>query len=181
MAVRLYEWNADVSGAFMGVTHHVEVVLRNIIDRALTSAFPADPDVWYLNPEVLSPQGLEKVREAIQRIRGEGKPATHGRVVAALNYGFWDALFAKRYNELWQTCLRDAFPRGPRRRRDVAAVTGQIRNFRNRLAHHERIIHQDLAEHHADLLRIPAWVDPQVRNWVARQSRVPDLLVARPA
>lgn len=32
-AVALYVWNAEISAAVLGVLHHLEVLLRNAIDR----------------------------------------------------------------------------------------------------------------------------------------------------
>ena len=34
-AVALYNWNAEVSAAFLEVLHHVEVLLRNAIDQSV--------------------------------------------------------------------------------------------------------------------------------------------------
>lgn len=179
---QLQGWcSPDRLAQFLRDANGDERLAVNTLDAALSAAYPPEPDPWYSSPRVLSAVGLTKVTEAADRIRREGKPVTHGRVVAALPYGFWDSLFGKRYAPLWQSCLRGAFPRGPRRRTRAAEITGNVRNFSNRLAHHERILHQDLATHHLELLTIPAWVDPGLRTWIAEQSRVPTLLGTRPA
>ena len=180
MAVRLYQWNAELSGAFMEVLHHVEVVLRNHLDKTLTQAFPAAPEPWYRSDAVLTPQGRAKVEQATQRIIDQGIEPNHGRIIAALGFGFWDSLFGRRYGELWPAVLRDSFPHGPAKRGRAAELSSGIRLFRNKLAHHERIIHLNLTNRHSELLQIVAWIDPAARAWIAEGSQVLTLLEARP-
>jgi hypothetical protein len=180
LAISLYEWNAELSGAFMEVVHHMEVLLRNHLDATLADAFPDNPQAWYLNPAALTPQGIAKAREAIARIRDEGKQPTHGRVIAALGYGFWDALFSKKYAQLWVDVLRDSFSQGPAKRSRAAEVSSRTRLFRNRLAHHERILHIDLEASHTEMLQVVRWIDHRARNWIAEKSRVLTVLDERP-
>ncbi len=42
LATRLYVWNARLAGACMEAIHHVEVLVRNAIDRQLTASQSAD-------------------------------------------------------------------------------------------------------------------------------------------
>lgn len=182
LAVALYEWNVDLSGAFLEVTHNVEVTLRNRLHRELSTAFPDNPDPWYRQGGVLhGPKGPDAVTEAERRIVQRGDNVTAGRVIAQLPFGFWNALFGHDYEALWRRSLHHCFkPHGPSRRKDVAAHTERIRLFRNSVAHHERLFHKDLLTRHDDLLKLVMWIDPNARDWIAAKSRVPILVAARP-
>lgn len=69
-AVALYIWNARVSAAFLEVLSHLEVLLRNAIDRQFPASAPGmalsilDPKVWLCDPSILTPESREKVNEA---------------------------------------------------------------------------------------------------------------------
>jgi len=117
-AVAVYNWNAEISAAFMEVLYHLEVLLRNAIDRQFPEV-PADrslsicvADAWLCDPRLLTDESRERVNEAIQRLVLEQKKPTRGRVVASLSFGFWRALFSGRYEELWRSRLHGAFPMG---------------------------------------------------------------------
>jgi len=40
-AVALYNWNAEISAAFLEVIYHLEVLMRNAIDRQFPATDPA--------------------------------------------------------------------------------------------------------------------------------------------
>src|SRR5512135_2887187 len=91
-ALRLYEWNAQVGAAFLEVLGHLEIVLRNVMDRELRAWHQSHhlPGQWYEDPRnVLDRYRHEDVYAAVERLRREGKPETPGRVIAELPFGFW--------------------------------------------------------------------------------------------
>jgi hypothetical protein len=180
LAVRLYEWNADLCGAFTEVLHHVEVIFRQRLHRELSHSFVPGP--WYDEEGLLEERGQADVAEAKRRIGQRGEDVTPGRVVAALPFGFWNALFGHGYETLWRQSLHLCFrPHGPRLRKDVVTITERIRLFRNRVAHHERLFHQNLLARHDDLIKLAMWIDPEIRDWVIQESRVRAVIDARPA
>jgi hypothetical protein len=71
-AVALYNWNAEVSAAFLEVLYHLEILLRNAIDHQ----FPATAsdaslsicvaEVWLCDPGLLTDESRERVNGAIQ-------------------------------------------------------------------------------------------------------------------
>jgi hypothetical protein len=114
LAVRLYHWNAELSGAFMEVTHHVEVILRNRMHGALEVSFPAAPDPWYMQGVLRGAKGPTLIEEAERRIGQRGNVVTPNRVIASLPFGFWNALFGHQYEDLWRSSLNVCFkPYGP--------------------------------------------------------------------
>lgn len=181
LAVRLYEWNAVLSGCFMEVMHHVEVVLRNRIHNVMHDAYPDNPDPWFKQDGIfVGERGPSLIAEAEQRIQRDGNELTIGRIVASVPFGFWNGLFVRSYSQLWAQTLHRCFPHGPGKRERVVEVTERIKLFRNRLAHHERVTHLPLRDRHDDLLKIVMWIDPDARDWILAQSRVLDAIAARP-
>ena len=185
-AVALYNWNTATSAAFLETLCHVEVLLRNAIDWQ----FVRNPQVrhvsicnsytWFTDGGLIEDQSRERVNEAITRLIQEGKPPTHDRVTASLSFGFWTALFSGRYEALWRSHLRHAFPNGNGRRREVNDCLQSIRRFRNRVAHHEPIFSLRLERQQRRQLKLARLIDEDAADYVAGISRIDDLLKAKP-
>lgn len=83
-AVALYNWNAEISASFLKVICHLEVLMRNAIDREFPATDPVTPlsilvpDVWLCDPETLTDEGRERVNDAIKRLQREGRRPTRG-------------------------------------------------------------------------------------------------------
>jgi hypothetical protein len=182
LAVRLYEWNVELSAAYMEVMHHVEVLFRNRVHDVMTDSYPDNPDPWFKQQGIfVGDKGPRLIAEAEDRITKDGNEPTIGRIVASVSFGFWNGLFVRSYAQLWAQTLNRCFkPHGPGKRERVIEVTERIKALRNRIAHHERLIHRDLYAHHDDLIKMAMWIDPAARNWIADKSRVRDLIAARP-
>ncbi|MBJ7594874.1 MAG: hypothetical protein JF886_08430 [Candidatus Dormibacteraeota bacterium] len=184
-AIRLYEWNTQVGAGFLEVLGHLEVVLRNALDGQLRAWHAARhlAGEWYDDPlGWLEPHRAEDIREARDRLRRDAKAETPGRVVAELSFGFWRFLLGRRYQtSLWAQVLRHAFPHlQPQRRSDVYEPIQELNGLRNRIAHHEPIHHLELPRLHNSILLVGGYLDPEVRAWIARVSRVPTLLSTKP-
>jgi hypothetical protein len=181
-AVARYVWNARISAAMFETLHHVEVLLRNAIDAQFPPVNPADaPRHTSLeDATMLSEESRKRVVETIARITRDGKKPTRGRVVAGLSFGFWRALFDKRYDRLWVSHLHRAFPAGSGDRAEVAALMSNLVPFRNRLAHHETIMLRPIKAHYEELLVLAALINPDARTWIGRVSRVEQILLERP-
>jgi hypothetical protein len=185
-AVSLYEWNVKVSATFLEILCHVEVLLRNAIDREFPATEPQaslsilDAEVWLCDPAILTVESRQKVDEAISRLHRERKRPTRDRVIASLSFGFWHALFSGAYEELWRSTIFRAFSHGQGSRREVANLIGPILHFRNRIAHHEAIFFSNLERQHARILRLAGLIDPEAERYIAAQSRVEKLLLEKP-
>jgi hypothetical protein len=181
-AVALYVWNAQVSAAMFETLHHVEVLLRNAIDAQFEPVVPSAEaqTTWLGDSTILNEASRLRVAETIQRIRREGGTPTRGRVVAGLAFGFWRALFDKKYDPLWVSHLHNAFAGGSGERAQVAELMSKLVPFRNRLAHHETIIRRPLTGHYDDMLQLAELIDPHARAWIETVSRVPLVLTERP-
>jgi hypothetical protein len=163
-AVALYEWHTRLTVASFGLIHHFEVLLRNAIDGAIGAGQPQTPikDTWLLDFEILQPDGIKQVITALERLK-KGKVVTRGRIVAGLSFGFWAGLLGRRYEELWRHRLRAVFPHGALTRKDLSAKVRLIQHFRNRVAHHDSLLDQEVQARLDDMLTIAGWIDPAAR------------------
>jgi hypothetical protein len=182
-AVALYEWNATVSGALWVDIGHAEVLIRNAMHDQLTEwcAGLFGESRWYLNPgRILTFRHAADIAAARGRLKRSGKPATAGRIVAELNFGFWRYLMASHYElSLWRPCLYKSFP-GQGKRRQLYDKLTDLHDARNRVAHHEPIYRSQLSKLHEDLLTVIEWINPALRQWVQRRSTVQAILAQRP-
>lgn len=184
-AAALYVWNAEMASAFGLVLGQFEVVLRNALDEQMVDRQTASgrPGQWY-DDRVTLQDGYrhDDVAKARAQIRTTGKTETHGLIVAELMFGFWRLLLGPRHQTtLWAQSLRHAFPHlSPQRRSDVYDPVDRLNRLRNRIAHHEPIYTQPLAENHTALLAVTGYIDPEAAAWLQDLSHFPQLLTTRP-
>lgn len=166
-AMALYEWHAELTVASFGLIHRFEVLFRNTVDDVLGEGQPQTPikDTWLLDFEILQPDGIKQVIVAIERLE-KGKLVTRGRVVAGVSFAFWAGLFGRRYEELWRHRLRAAFPHGALTRKDLSSRVRLVQRFRNRVAHHDSLLDQDVHARLEDMLTIAGWIDPAAQRWL---------------
>jgi hypothetical protein len=180
-AVALYEWHGRLATACFATIQQFEVLIRNAIDQELGALQPQSPirDTWLMDFNILEPNGIKQVIVAVERLE-KGKEITRSRVVAGVSFGFWAGLFSKGYEELWRHRLRHAFPAGAVTRKDLTQPMRSIQAFRNRVAHHDCLLAQPVAERTEAMVRICGWIDAAAGDWLERQCEVPVLLANRP-
>jgi hypothetical protein len=184
-ALRLYEWNVDVSGAFFELLCHVEVALRNAWHTSLTdwntsSGFGGE---WFDNNHgYLDARAVQDIADAKDRLIRKKKQVIPPSVVAELNFGFWRFLLTSRYKtDLWVFAGTTAFPNV-----DVHSVehffrrVARILDLRNRIAHHEPIHWRDLNKDLSDCFSAINAVSTDLKLWADSRSRVALLLTTRP-
>lgn len=164
-ALLLYALNVAVSEAFYTSLHTLEITLRNSIHRRLVSTHGGG---WFRQQQLITNQfQRQKVAEAYAKFGGQ---ANDGQVVAELTFGFWTALFGKRNNELWGQTLRPVFSASVKRK-DIARRLSDIRRLRNRIAHHEPIIQQDLPAVHQEIMEVTGWMSVDALAWCNAHCR----------
>lgn len=187
-AALLYGWNVQLAGAWHETLGLFEVVLRNALDRQLSTYHQhvlSGNGHWCADARMpwRSPKLAAQIADARRRARiGRRGPEVHGKIVAELTFGFWRYILASTYQTtLWSPALRHAFPH--HRTRDRAAVYDPVNHLhllRNRVAHHEPIHTLDHAALHDELLRVAGWIDPAAAAWITTASRIPTVLRTRP-
>ena len=147
-------------------------------DRPPVASRPA-PDAdrasWLLDPETLSAYGIAKVRDVLARLEREGYPREHPRIIAGLPFSFWKGLFARRYEPLWRTRLRHAFP-GAGLRREILEPLTSLHLWRNRIAHHDSLLGQDLERRLEEMIDVANAIDPACGQWLATHTEITVLL-----
>lgn len=175
-AVELYRWNAAVTAAFWEPIGHLEVALRNALSTQLADRHDRNGS-WLDDPNCeLTPRARDDIAAARFRVRQKGKQASEGQTISELSFGFWRFLITKKLTSLWPD-LASAFPNAPDRRRDtVEKPLARLHDFRNRLAHHQRIWNRDPAARIGDLLAIAGYIDPALPSWIKSTSTVSAVL-----
>lgn len=109
------------------------------------------------------------VENAERRLKKRGQAITAPAIVAELNFGFWSRLLASKYDVvIWRRAgvLEAAFPYAPhpRRRRELFTRFRDICQLRNRVFHHESILHLDLNHEHSNIMEAMGWLDPSLQT-----------------
>lgn len=160
-----YLWNKRVCGALYPLIGAVEITLRNAIDQTLVADLGrfwwAGGKLRYRSfaPEADVPYAVRAVRDSFARatrgyaaeqrrrhaVRGNVTPQHHG-VIAKTEFSTWEFLLDSEFlgrGLIWPKHLSSAF-RGPWPTRQagvllplVRDLVATLRDFRNRLFHHE--------------------------------------------
>lgn len=179
-ALKHYEHNTRLSEALYTPLQGLEVCLRNSMSLELAALLGAN---WYDNGHgVFQYPITEMIDRAKRSLIQDGKTINMGRMIAELSFGFWVSVLGPRYDTpLWVGGMRKAFPHRPKgvERADVQKALNAIRRLRNRVAHHEPIVHRKLADDHALILKLISWCCPHTSRWIETQSRFVAVLAGK--
>ena len=209
VAVALYTWNAQVTGAFAELLHHVEVLARNAMHNQLTALHAQAPrrpahKAWFDEPawakhHWFDTHAKKSIAKATKRAGHRPDNPRPGKVIAALGFGFWRYLTAPRYEQsFWTPALDHAFntpgatPHD--RRQTVEQQLALLHQLRNRISHCEPIIHpiqsrtrghpatsKTLEQIYITAIEHVSYISPTAAQWLQHQTRtLPQLLHNRP-
>jgi len=173
-----YLWNAALCESLYSPLQLCEVALRNAIHDTMRNLYS---DTWY-DQVALTELGHIQIADAKKKIAKAGKSAIPGRVIAELPLGFWTGMFENHFarNTLFlPRGIRRVFPRlvkSLHNRKFIKSRLDTIRHLRNRVFHHERIIHwKDLQEQHAHLIETIGWISPELCEMALKLDRFQDV------
>lgn len=179
-ALALYGWNIQISEAFFPLLSAAEVGLRNTICDRLQEMFGRD---WWENDDFLQQiqRGKRIVKNAHDKLESKGS-VTNGRMIAELNFGFWVKMLLPRHKEIFWPNFHSAFENLPK---DISYETfykrcEDIRVFRNRVFHHEPILHLNISQEYSDLMQMINWLSPEKAKWIKGYSRVMAVMRQKP-
>ena len=142
-ALTLYRHNVKLCQKFYGVLNVFEIVLRNAINKHYTAHFN-DADWIYHQLQTggmleHSPQQKDVLNE-IHAMVNYNK-YTPDKVVSSVSFGFWTYMFTKVPFRLGNQSLLQIFPNRQigLGQKAIFKELQQIKQFRNRIAHHEPI------------------------------------------
>lgn len=170
-----------MSAALFELISHLEVALRNAVDRTLSAHF-ADERVgipWFLRRPPMTRGALDQIELIRDRLRGSGRDNRH-QIIANLSFGFWSGMFGKDYDELWRECLHQAFPHADGKRKTVGPALEAVRKLRNRVAHHDSVLGVDVPFEQARIMELSGYISPHLRRWLERIERCTRTYEARP-
>jgi len=95
--------------------------------------------------------------------------------------GFWVGIFNAEYELILWKPLRKAFPyleKSQRQRNNVSAPINKIRDFRNRVFHHEPISWnlERLTETHEKIIKVMGWLNEDLPMIAKESDRVPQVI-----
>lgn len=142
-SLQLYRYNIKLCEQFYGLLNVFEVLLRNTIDNHYKNLY-GDPN--WIRTQLSAGGILEyaphrvQAQQLISSLISSGA-YSNDRVVSGVSFGFWPYLFTSLpFRRGGQSLLR-IFPCRAlgTNQRTVYNELQQIKNFRNRIAHHEPI------------------------------------------
>jgi len=152
-AMVLYRWNINLSQEFSGILCLFEVALRNAINIHYKNTL-GDSD-WLRTeanriPPALNQKMVDTINNEIIKL---SRRYTHDRLVASLSFGTWTSLFTKQHYRGLGYNLLNIFPARitGTKQKDVYKELDRIREFRNRIAHHEPICFNNRGEISTDM------------------------------
>lgn len=160
--LRLYQCNIQLSQRFYGVVGMFEIMLRNAINTHYKQYF--NDENWIINQSIpggLFEQEASEIRRTQHAYMNMGV-YNNDKMVASFTFGFWTYLFTRRNYRVGGKTLLQIFPNKAHglKQRDVYKQLTAIREFRNRIAHHEPIcfnssntIDTVYAKEHYELIR----------------------------
>jgi hypothetical protein len=170
-----YLWNMALCESLYSPLQMAEIALRNKVHAHMSDRFSADD--WYTTAGALLPWQGQMVDEAERKLKDNGNTVAPGRMVAELHFGFWTGFFNKLHAQtgVGYFVTKNVFTYAPKTERDMSRLDtrwNRIRTLRNRVFHHERIIHwKDLADQHADIIETIGWISPELREMAAALDR----------
>jgi hypothetical protein len=192
LALRLYAWNATIADALWGPIGVVEVVVRNAIHGQLAER-AGRPDWWEDKPlwSALLSREQRGVEDALTSLtsRGMGTP-TGDDVVAAASLGLWTGLLSEgkprdplhNYEgNLWRPRLRRGFPNYVGSRKALFSELMEIKDIRNRVAHHEPVFKVNVYRIVGMVARVAGYVSADAEAFIRTNERVPAIADAKQA
>ena len=169
-----YYLNMALSEALYPVLQTAEVALRNAIHGQLS--LRTGRSDWY-ETITLPKNQLLQLNQVKAKLKGGSKPCSPDRLIAELTFGFWSSFFTAPHKNsgiayyLCKSCFALA-PKPERNYKKLAVKWQNIRKLRNRISHHERILHfSDLDQQHQDILELICWMNPTLYHTVLTLDR----------
>jgi len=185
-AICFYEWNAEVSAAFLAPLHIFEVVLRNAVSEVLEHVYGPQ---WPWNSQLIKslpnpPSGYSPQRDLLGARTGV---RSTGKVIPELKFVFWQNMFTGRHDtRLWNPYLYRIMPNldvtkpVQDNRKMIYGYVERMRVLRNRIAHHEPIFQRNLIDDYNIMHSIVGYRCQYTAAWLDSNQITKTIIAARP-
>jgi len=184
-AWQLYLWNIRLCESLYPAFHCCEIALRNSVHSSL--AIHLSNFDWLFDVRRLDNRERELVADVVKRLKHHGKLINSDNVICELTLGFWSTMFSGPYEKrywLSSGLLRAVFPKAPRSSLKISEIHSRLnhlREFRNRVFHHERIWHRgDLKLVHIEQYKFSGWISSEWRAKVEEIDRFKSVMDNKP-
>jgi len=196
LAQDMYYANSRIAQAFQPLISSFEVILRNQLHYAIANhfsdvrwlinqktGFMSDPSLIHKDKKTGKTKTNDFLKKEIERsekaLLNKKRNLTSGRIIAELNFGFWNSLFESHHYALLKGVPCTIFHSLPKDfgRKEVNSRIRKIRDFLNRVSHNEPICF-DGKEFDLDYSRsmyttisnFLTWVSPNVMETLASED-----------
>lgn len=151
-ALNLYHWNLKVSAEMIIPLSVTEVVIRNAIVEAIEAKYGSK---WFKSKGIIRSLKFSFDRDSISKINNSGQ----------IRSSFPNAPTDQSIDELCEHLYNNL---------------NELRDIRNRVAHHEPIFMRRLEDDITRIDWIIRWRCSVTADWLSNINRVPDLISQRP-
>lgn len=178
-ALKLYEWNAELSSRFFFPLHIYEVALRNAISDAISIRYGQD---WPLNTVFQNSLNYLDRQTLIKAVNGNYHSV--GKLLPELKFVWFESMLTSRHDgRIWKPYIAQIFPNAPaalspqQLREALKDACYVVRKFRNRCGHHEPIFNNlTLHDIYPLIAKSVDWRCPHTRQWMDKNQSVTALL-----
>lgn len=174
----LYEWNLQLSEAFILPIHYAEISLRNSIVRKFELIYGIN---WLSSKGFLNHLS-NKEKIDIEHSLSIGKRTTN-QIIPECSFGFWKRRVAYKYFDSWRPHLKTCFPNLQSPDINYGCLytyCEDINVLRNRIAHHEPIYKRDLELAIQQIIKIIEFSSLEVANYVRKKQQITELITHKP-
>ena len=152
----MYYANARVARSFLPLISFLEVILRNQLHYAIANhfgdvqwlinqktGFMSSPSLTHVNKKTGKIRNNDFLKKEVERaekvLTDKRSRITSGRIIAELNFGFWNSLYETHHYALLSgvpCTIFSGLPTGVGRKK-INQIIQQIRIMRNRISHNE--------------------------------------------
>lgn len=179
LALKLYEWNAELSSYFFFPLHIYEVVLRNAISDAIAIRYGQD---WPINVVFQNSLNYPDRQTLLKALDGNYRGV--GKLLPELKFVWFENMLTSRHDgRIWRQYFTYTFPYAPNNlstaklRVQLKEACYVIRKFRNRCGHHEPIFNNgSLYEIYPLIAKSVQWRCCHTKQWMDERESVTKLL-----
>lgn len=180
LAFEFYLYNARLAKSFMFPIHICEVALRNAVNRVFNEHYTTG---WWRQPafrDLLTSESRAGLDRAVDICKRKGKESADD-IVPTLALDFWSNLFRPEYEALiWKRHWEELLPGSTASFEELGSRLRRITRLRNRIAHHESILHVNAQATLNEIHFVVAALSQDVLDWLKAHTTVHKVLRSRP-